>query len=66
MTTIPTLSTPTTASASATQDAESPSAVAIEGTVAQGSEFAESEGSIGITLRSHRTRRASGRDFFAG
>jgi sec-independent protein translocase protein TatA len=34
---------PPTASASATQDAESPSAVAIEGTVAQGSEIAESE-----------------------
>jgi sec-independent protein translocase protein TatA len=32
-----------TASASATQDAESPSAVAIEGAIAQGSEIAESE-----------------------
>lgn len=34
-----------TASASAPQDAESPSAVAIEGTIAQGSEIAEVEGS---------------------
>jgi sec-independent protein translocase protein TatA len=34
-----------TASASATQDAESQSAVAIEGTIAQGSEIAEMEGS---------------------
>lgn len=33
-----------TASASAPQDAESPSAVAIEGTIAQGSEIAEAEG----------------------
>ena len=36
---------PPTASASATQDAESPSAVAIEGTIAQGSEIAVSEDS---------------------
>jgi len=34
---------PPTASASASQDAESPTAVAIEGTIAQGSEIAESE-----------------------
>jgi len=34
-----------TASASAPQDAESPSAVAIEGTIAQGSDFTETESS---------------------
>jgi sec-independent protein translocase protein TatA len=43
---------PPTASASATQDAESPSAVAIEGTIAQGSEIAESDESLSASSES--------------
>jgi sec-independent protein translocase protein TatA len=44
-----------TASASAPQDAESSSAVAIEGTIAQGSEIAETEGSYDYSGESPAT-----------
>ena len=50
---------PPTASASATQDAESPSAVAIEGTIAQSSEIAEPQESQHASSEStgHRSTR---------
>ncbi|SPE39614.1 conserved hypothetical protein [Candidatus Sulfopaludibacter sp. SbA3] len=50
---------PPTASASASQDAESPSAVAIEGTIAQGSEIAEMEAGSEYVLETSETSEAS-------